>query len=57
MCIRDRTEFYEHEFGAIGEGFQPNPAAARAVEALAAKGYPLVLATMPMFPRLSLIHI
>ena len=45
------TEFYEHEFGAIGEGFQPNPAAARAVEALAAKGYPLVLATMPMFPR------
>ena len=19
------TEFYEHEFGAIGEGFQPNP--------------------------------
>lgn len=45
------TEFYEHEFGAIGEGFQPNPAAARAIEALAAKGYPLVLATMPMFPR------
>ena len=45
------TEFYEHEFGAIGEGFQPNPAAARAIETLAAKGYPLVLATMPMFPR------
>ena len=43
--------FYEHEFGAIGEGFQPNPAAARAIETLAAKGYPLVLATMPMFPR------
>ena len=31
------TEFYEHEFGAIGEGFQPNPAAARAIETLAAK--------------------
>lgn len=43
--------YYEHDFGAIGEGFAPNPAAARAIEALAAKGYPLVLATMPMFPR------
>ena len=43
--------FYERDFGAIGDGFQPNPAAARAVEALAQKGYPLVLATMPMFPR------
>ena len=45
------TGFYEHDFGAIGEGFAPNPAAARAIETLAAKGYPLVLATMPMFPR------
>ena len=45
------NEFYEHDFGAIGEGVQANPACARAVAALAAKGYPLVLATMPMFPR------
>lgn len=44
-------EFYDVDFGKIGEGVQPNPAAARAVEALAQKGYPLVLATMPMFPR------
>lgn len=43
--------FYETEFGRIGDAVQPNPAAARAVNALAAKGYPLVLATMPMFPR------
>ncbi|WP_302397363.1 HAD family hydrolase [Eggerthella sinensis] len=43
--------FYERDFGAIGEGFEPNPAAARAIETLASKGYPLVLATMPMFPR------
>ena len=41
--------FYEVEFGAIGAGVVPNPAAARAVDALASKGYPLVLATMPMF--------
>ncbi|MBQ3106636.1 MAG: HAD family hydrolase [Eggerthellaceae bacterium] len=43
-------DFYENEFGKIGEQVTPNPAAARAIEALAAKGYPLVLATMPMFP-------
>ncbi len=43
--------FYEHDFGAIGAGVVPNSAAARAIETLAAKGYPLVLATMPMFPR------
>ena len=43
--------FYERDFGAIGAGVVPNSAAARAIETLAAKGYPLVLATMPMFPR------
>lgn len=43
--------YYERDFGLIGEGFAPNPVAARAVDVLSAKGYPLVLATMPMFPR------
>ena len=43
-------EFYETEFPSIGDTVTPNPAAARAVEALAAKGYTLVLTTMPMFP-------
>lgn len=43
--------YYEHEFGKIGADVVPNPAAARAIDALAAKGYPLVLATMPMFPE------
>lgn len=43
--------FYEGPFGELGAGVVPNPAAARAVDALAAKGYPLVLATMPMFPE------
>lgn len=45
------TGFYERDFGSIGADVVPNPAAARAIETLAAKGYPLVLATMPMFPR------
>ncbi|WP_241963623.1 HAD family hydrolase [Gordonibacter sp. 28C] len=45
------NEFYDHDFGAIGKGVEANPACARAIETLAAKGYPLVLATMPMFPH------
>lgn len=44
-------DFYEHEFGKIGATVRPNPAAARALDMLWAKGYPLMLTTMPMFPR------
>lgn len=44
-------EFYETEFGDIGKTVTPNPFASRAVETLVEKGYPVVLATMPMFPR------
>ena len=44
------TEFYEHS-SALSGGFSPANPRPRAVEALAAGGYPLVLATMPMFPR------
>ena len=44
------TDFYEHDFGLLGAGMPANPAAARAVSALAAKGYPLALTTMPLFP-------
>ena len=43
-------DFYENHFPSIGEGVAANPAAARAVKALAEKGYTLVLTTMPMFP-------
>ena len=49
-------EFYATEFGRIGDGFQGNPAVPRVLDALAAKGYPLVLATMPMFPRAAVEH-
>ena len=44
------TDFYANRFGAIGEGMPVNPAAARAIETLSQKGYPLALTTMPMFP-------
>ncbi len=45
------TDFYENEFGKLGSAACADPDAARAVATLRAKGYPLVLATMPMFPR------
>lgn len=44
-------DFYARDFNRVGAGVSPNPAAARAVEALRDKGYPLYLTTMPMFPR------
>lgn len=44
------NQFYEEDFGKLGASTAPNPAAARAVAALQAKGYPLVLTTMPLFP-------
>ena len=47
------NEFYGTVFPHIGDGFDPNPAAARAVATLKRKGYPLFLTTMPMFPRLA----
>ncbi|MDO4891469.1 MAG: HAD family hydrolase [Coriobacteriaceae bacterium] len=46
-------EFYSTAFPHIGDGFEPNPAAARAIRTLQAKGYRLFLTTMPMFPRLA----
>lgn len=44
-------DFYENTFGQIGEGAASNPCAAQSLQILKEKGYPLVLATMPMFPR------
>lgn len=45
------NEFYENHFGEIGEGVVANPYAAQSIDILQDKGYPLVLATMPMFPQ------
>ena len=44
-------DFYENDFDQVGAGIEADPAAARAIEALRRKGYPLYLTTMPMFPR------
>ena len=44
------TEFYAHDFRKVGANVVPNPACTRVLDAFAAKGYPLVLATMPYFP-------
>lgn len=48
-------DFYRRDFQYAGKNVAPNPAARCAIETLAAKGYPLYLTTMPMFP-LSAIH-
>lgn len=44
-------DFYENDFDQCGKDVVPNPYSRRAVETLAAKGYPLYLTTMPLFPR------
>lgn len=44
-------DFYLNQFKNIGDDVKPNPAAAEAIAVLREKGYPLVLATMPLFPR------
>jgi len=42
--------FYQNEFNEIGRDMVSNPYAAQSISILRKKGYPLVLATMPMFP-------
>lgn len=44
------TDFYENEFGAIGANVVPDQNMIDAVAELRAKGYPLMLTTMPLFP-------
>lgn len=44
------NDFYENHFGSVGEGVEALPCVAAAIATLKEKGYPLVLATMPMFP-------
>ncbi len=47
-------DFYGRDFPHIADGFEGDPAAARIVDGLAEKGYTLVLATTPLFPRLAI---
>lgn len=44
-------EFYENEFGKLNASCGCDAAIAPAIRELKAKGYPLVVATMPLFPR------
>lgn len=43
-------DYYENRFSGIGKGTVANPSAAESLQMLKEKDYPLVLATMPMFP-------
>ena len=43
-------EFYGTDFNKVGDSCTLNPAAEQALATLDAKGYPLYLTTMPMFP-------
>lgn len=43
-------DYYEDDFGRIGEGVEPSAPMVRAVRTLGEKGYPLLLTTMPLFP-------
>lgn len=54
LCLGD--EFYDTDFSHIGDGFKADPAVACIIEKLQEKGYPLVLTTMPMFPRRAVEH-
>ena len=47
------AHFYQTDFCRVGDAVTPNPATRQALDVLAAKGYPLVLATMPLFPRIA----
>lgn len=49
-------EYYETEFAHIGDCVKPNPFACKAVTTLVEKGYPVVLATQPMFPPSAVRH-
>ena len=49
-------EFYNQEFAAIGKDVQANPAVKQALDILEAKGYTLLLTTMPMFPPEAVCH-
>lgn len=48
--------FYEEAFAEVGAGFTGHPSVPRILSKLKEKGYPLLLTTMPMFPRRAVEH-
>jgi len=50
------NDFYAGEFGDLCDLSQPTPVAREIVEAAVRKGYKVVLATNPLFPRAATLH-
>lgn len=50
------AKFYENEFSRVARGTSPTPLANEAVQVLKEKGYDLVLATNPVFPRVATLE-
>lgn len=49
----DFMDYYQHEFNLAVEACQPNPLASEIVSLLKQKGFRLILATNPIFPRIA----
>ncbi len=49
-------EFYHNEFPRVADGTNPSPLANEAIQVLKEKGYKLVLATNPVFPRVATLE-
>ena len=49
-------EFYHNEFARVAEGVNPTPLSNEAVQVLKEKGYEIVLATNPVFPRVATVE-
>ncbi|HKM42797.1 MAG TPA: HAD family hydrolase [Limnochordia bacterium] len=48
--------FYHNEFTRVAEGMNPAPLSNEAIQVLKKKGYELVLATNPVFPRVATLE-
>lgn len=48
--------FYQNEFSRVADGTSPTPLANEAIQVLKPKGYELVLATNPIFPKVATLE-
>jgi len=53
---RSFETFYLNEFGRVAESCQPTPLANEAIQVVKEKGYKIVLATNPVFPRVATLE-
>ncbi len=54
--VKAFENFYHNEFSKVAEGTSPTPIANEAVQVLKERGYELVLATNPVFPRVATLE-